>query len=237
MTSLRRIDGIRHRFPAGILTLTLCGAFATALYGCGGNSATSTSGTQHVSTTGAAALSTTDPTPSGTAPVSYDGPTLRTPAIAPPIVLHNYLGQSVDTAAYRGKAVLLTFIYTHCPDTCPLIVATLHNALGLLGSRASKVQIVGVSTDPKGDTRKAITGFLARRSMIGRMQYLVGSRRALIPVWRSWGISASKPTNQDQVNHTALVYGITGSGRVTTIYPANFTAADIAHDVPLLASH
>lgn len=197
-----------------------------------GGSASSTGGTgppgKHVTATTAAANGK---------PASYDGPTLENPVMAPPIVLTDYLGHRVDTGSYRGKAVLLTFIYTHCPDVCPLIVANLHNALALLGRRSSEVRIVAVSTDPRGDTNQAIASFLARRGMTGRMEYLVGSRRTLIPVWRAWGISTSKPTNQDQVNHSALVYGITGSGKVTIVYPANFTPKEISHDVPLLATH
>ncbi len=58
----------------------------------------------------------------------------------------------------------------------------------------------------------------------------------LAPVWRAWGITASNPTLHDQVNHSALVYGITGHGKVVTVYPANFKPAAVAHDVPLLAS-
>jgi len=37
------------------------------------------------------------------------------------------------------------------------------------------------------------------------------------------------------VSHSALVYGISASGRLTTVYPANFEPAEIAHDVPRLA--
>lgn len=164
-----------------------------------------------------------------------DGPTLANPAPEPPLVLRNYLGNRVNLASYRGRAVLLTFIYTHCRDVCPLIVANLHNALERLGPKAASVQVIGVSTDPKGDTRSAIGAFLAQRGMTGRMEYLVGSRRALVPVWKSWGISASNPTGEDEVAHTAVVYGITASGRIATAYAANFTPAQIAHDVPVLA--
>ena len=42
--------------------------------------------------------------------------------------------------------------------------------------------------------------------------------------------------NPDQVEHSALIYGISGSGKVTTLYPANFKPAQIVHDVPLLAA-
>jgi protein SCO1/2 len=167
---------------------------------------------------------------------SFDGPTLSTPAAEPPLALRDTLGHGVDISSYRGKAVLVTFIYTHCPDVCPLITANLHNALGLLGPQAAKVQIIAVSTDPRGDTRAAVSAFLARHAMTGRMEYLVGTRAALTPVWRAWGVSATNPTANDQVNHTAAVYGISGSGRVMTLYASNFKPSDIAHDVPLLAS-
>lgn len=210
-------------------------AAALALTGCGGSSGSSA--TAHSAGSGASTQQSAPTTTGGTpTAVSYDGPTLQNPAPAPDIALRDYLGHHVDLASYRGKAVLLTFIYTHCPDTCPLIVATLHNALDLLGRRASEARVVAVSTDPRGDTRGSVASFLARRQMTGRMEYLVGSRSTLVPVWRAWGISASKPTSQDEVNHTALVYGITASGKVTVIYPANFTAKDVAHDVPLLAA-
>lgn len=237
----RRVGGLGC---AGALTAVLAG-LALTVAGCGasapgpasqggGTAAASTSSAG--SSSGSSSAASTSRSGSATQ-VSYRGPTLQTPSPAPPIILRNYLGQQVDTASYRGKALLVTFIYTHCPDTCPLIVANLHNALRLLGRRTSEVQIVGVSTDPRGDTRQAVAAFLARHEMTGRMQYLTGSRAALVPVWRAWGISTSRPTSQDRVNHSALVYGITGSGKVTVVYPSNFTPADIAHDVPLLAAH
>ena len=72
---------------------------------------------------------------------SFDAPTLTEPRAAPPLRLDDALGHRVNIASYRGRAVLVTFIYTHCPDTCPLIVANLHNALALLGPRAGRVQI------------------------------------------------------------------------------------------------
>lgn len=233
LISLHRV-AVRPPRRHAALALTLLAGVAPALGGCGSSTPGSAA---HGGGTRAARTSASSSSSGSGQAVSYRGPTLQTPSPAPPIILRNYLGQQVDTASYRGKALLVTFIYTHCPDTCPLIVANLHNALRLLGRRSSEVRIVGVSTDPRGDTRQAVAAFLARHEMTGRMQYLTGSHAALVPVWRAWGINASKPTSQDRVNHSALVYGITGSGKVTVVYPSNFTPADIAHDVPLLASH
>ena len=71
---------------------------------------------------------------------------------APGLSLRDYRGKLVNLSAYRGKAVLVTFLYTHCPDVCPLITSNLRVAQAKLGAEASKLQIVAVSVDPHGDT-------------------------------------------------------------------------------------
>jgi protein SCO1/2 len=158
------------------------------------------------------------------------------PQPAPSLGLHNYLGESVDLGQYKGKAVLITFIYTHCPDTCPLIVSHIKTALALLGPKAKDVQVIAVSTDPRGDNRRTVTAFVDDHGMAGRMKYLIGSKAELGHVWKDWNIVA-KPAKagRDLVEHSALIYGIGADGKVTTLYPANFKPAQLVHDVPLLA--
>jgi protein SCO1 len=164
---------------------------------------------------------------------------LSPPTQAPPLALRNYLGQPVDLESYRGKAVLVTFLYTNCPDICPLITSNLRVAQNLMSKSAlAKTQIIAVSVDPKGDTPKAVAAFLARHEMTGRMQYLVGSASELARVWKAWGVGSQRDVQQPQfVNHSGLIYGITASGRRTTLYTASFRPAAVAHDAPLLATH
>ncbi|HEX3434990.1 MAG TPA: SCO family protein [Solirubrobacteraceae bacterium] len=164
---------------------------------------------------------------------------LSPPAPAPPIVLRNYLGKEVNLSSFRGKAVLVTFLYTNCPDICPLITSNLRVAQNLMGAKvASKVQIIAVSVDPKGDTKQAVASFLAHHEMTGRMQYLVGSAHELARVWKAWGVGSERDANQPQfINHSGLIYGITASGKRTTLYSASFKPADVAHDAPLLAAN
>src|SRR5271169_833336 len=85
---------------------------------------------------------------------AFDAQAVLTPVSqAPPLALHNYLGQPVNIDSYRGKAVLVTFLYTNCPDVCPLITSNLRVAQNLMGTAvASKAQIIAVSVDPRGDT-------------------------------------------------------------------------------------
>jgi protein SCO1 len=169
----------------------------------------------------------------------FDAQGLLSPvAQAPPLALHSYLGQPVNIDSYRGKAVLVTFLYTNCPDICPLITSNLRVALNLMGpAEASKVQIIAVSVDPRGDTPKAVGAFLARHEMTGRMQYLIGSAQELARVWQAWGVGSERDAQQPQfINHSGLIYGITASGKRETIYAATFQPAEIVHDVPLLAA-
>jgi protein SCO1 len=162
---------------------------------------------------------------------------LKPPTTAPALALRNYLGKPVNLDAYRGKAALVTFIYTHCPDVCPLITSNLRVAQNLMGPKvAAKVQIIAVSVDSRGDTKKAVTSFLAQHEMTGRMQYLVGSTPELARVWKAWGVGSERDAKQpDLVEHSGLIFGISASGKRTTLYSASFKPADIAHDVPLLA--
>jgi protein SCO1/2 len=203
------------------LTLGLV-ALAVLVAGCGGGAKSST---------GTAA--------SGSSAPKYAGIAATPVKPAPPLSLTDSLGRRVDLNQYRGKAVLITFIYVHCPDVCPLIVGNLHSAQEQLGSQADKLQIIAVSVDPKGDTPATVKTFLSQHQMTGRMEYLLGSRSQLEPVWRAWHVlSKATPSKSDPdlVEHSALIYGVSASGKISSLYPQNFKPEQIVHDVPILAS-
>jgi len=168
----------------------------------------------------------------------FDG-AVATPALpAPPLALNNYLGQPINLTQFRGKVVLVTFLYANCPTLCPVIAANLHAAQDLMGSEASHVQLLAVSVDPRGDTPRAVGAFLKKHDLVGRMQYLIGNARQLSTVWAHWNVGSARDAQQpDLINHSGLVYGIAASGKLTTLYPGNFTPPQIVHDIPgLLAS-
>jgi protein SCO1/2 len=209
-----------RRAPRLVIALAALAALTLAIAGCGGNgnSQTAASGTSNAKYAGVAAL-----------PLKP----------APPLALEDSLGRAVNLEQFRGKAVFVTFIYDHCPDVCPLIVGNLRTAQAQLGPDAGSLQIVAVSVDPKGDTPRTVKAFLAEHRMTGRMEYLLGSRPQLEGVWHAWHILAKAPPAKgarDLVEHSALVYGISGSGQLTTLYPQSFRPEQIVHDVPILAS-
>jgi protein SCO1/2 len=179
-------------------------------------------------------------TATSAAKVDYKAEAVLSPATAePPLKLRNYLGQPVNIDSYRGNPVLITFVYTHCPDVCPLMISNLRVAQNLMGAGgAQKAQVIAVSVDARGDTPKTVKAFLKAHEMTGRMQYLIGSQQELSRVWKAWGVGSERDAkNPDFVEHSGLVYGITASGKRAVLYSASFKPAAIAHDVPLLASN
>ena len=207
--------------------LATCAAVTAALAGCGSSGSS-----------GAQASKATAKAPATAAkPAALAAPSEASPPYqAPDFTLRDSLGHTVSLSDYRGKAVLLTFIYDHCPDVCPLIVSSLHNALAKLGPQASKAQVIAVSVDPKGDTPKTVASFLKFHAMTGKMEYLIGSKRKLAPVWKAWGVKVEASPDDREVGHSAFVYGITGQGKVRALYPSNFKAGWVSHDVPILAA-
>ncbi len=181
---------------------------------------------------GCGSSSRASPTTSASA---FEGLTLDPPRPTPALALRDYTGHAADLAALRGKVVLVTFVYTHCPDVCPLIVSNLAAARRELSSEARDLQIIAVTVDPKRDTPNAVKQFLAARRATGAMDYLIGSRKQLLPVWKAWGIAVSTNKYEQTEGHTAVVFGITPSGKIAVAYPSSFTPAEIVHDVPLLA--
>jgi protein SCO1/2 len=161
---------------------------------------------------------------------------LSPPRKAPQIALRDQNGRLFKLSSLRGKAVYLTFVYSHCPDVCPLLLQALGAAKRSLANPAS-MQIVAVSVDPKGDTPKAVRSFLHARLLTGKVRWLLGTRAQLRPVWAAYNIlTRSLPASPAIIEHASLIYGIDARGRIRVGYPASpLKPAWISHDVPILA--
>lgn len=218
-----------HRLHLPI-ALALAALLALAGAACGGDDEPESGKTQQQGAAPAGEKKATAAMP------KYAGAVATPPKQAPALQLKDSTGKPFDISEHRGKVVLLTWLYVKCPDVCPLIVSNLKVAQTKLGAKAKDLVIVAVSTDPERDTPKAVNKFLEARGMEDRMQYLVGSESRLHSVWETWGVTAeAAASNPDLIEHWSATYGISASGRITTLYPANFKPDQIVHDVPLLA--
>jgi len=136
-------------------------------------------------------------------------------AIAPDFTLTDGpTGQVVSLSALRGSVVLLTFLYTRCPDVCPLTAEEIRAARDRMGTSANDVVFVAVSVDPIGDTPASTKQFVKDHGVESTMRYLIGSQAALSRVWQAYGIAQAVSTNE--VLHSDVIYLIdkTEHGRV-----------------------
>jgi len=184
-----------------------------------------------VSACGGSGSSSADAASGSTSP--FRGPALITPKPAPDFALRDQNGELVRMSDQRGKVVLLTFLYTHCPDVCPLIAENLNQTLRTLGPARGKVRVIAVSVDPKGDTAKSVRHFVRTHHLLPQFHYLTGTPTQLAAVWKSYGIFVN-PEHLDAVDHTAYTALVDASGKERVLFPSNMRSPAVTHDVRYL---
>ncbi len=154
---------------------------------------------------------------------------------APVFRLADARGGDVATGELRGRPYVVTFLYTDCTDTCPLIAAELRRTLDLLGPRSRDVAVLAVSADPKSDTRAAVRRWLMERRMPRNFHYLIGSRQELKPVWDAY-YALPQRHDDPKSTHSASIWLVDARGRWRTKFSGGFPVppADIAHDLRIL---
>jgi protein SCO1/2 len=165
-------------------------------------------------------------------PPAFRGTPLNPPVRTTGFSLRDQSGKQLSLASLRGKYVILTFLYTRCPDVCPLIADQLNLALTRLGPARRNVRVLAVSVDPRHDTRAAVRRYVAEHRLLPQFRYLTGTRAQLAPVWRAYHVAAMQYTGG--VNHSAYEMLIDQSGRGRVIYDARVKAGAVVHDLGLL---
>jgi protein SCO1/2 len=158
---------------------------------------------------------------------------------APAFQLKDQDGATVSLIQFRGQPVVLAFLYTHCPDVCPLTAEKMHTTATQLGTAASKVAWIAVSVDPTGDTPDAAKQFVATHGLTGRLQFLLGSREALAPVWADYHLAATSDATPatGAAPHTGGVYLIDKQGRERVYLASGFRPETLAQDLTTLINH
>jgi protein SCO1/2 len=148
--------------------------------------------------------------------------------LAPDFELRDQDGETLRMRDLRGKIVAVTFLYTHCEDTCPATAQQIRGALDDLGH---DVPVVAVSVDPRNDTEASARAFLSEQRVTGRIRFALGSREQLEPIWNAYGTSPQKV----QQEHSARLVLVDRRGRQRIGFPMQQTSPDmIAHDLRVL---
>ena len=171
--------------------------------------------------------------------------------------LYDQFGSEVSLSERRGDVVILTFLYTDCPDICPVVAGHLADVRDQLSEgpeSMDRVSIIAVSVDPERDTIQRAREYSERNGLLGDWSYLVGEREQLERVWAEYYVSPlpvgeehidSDPIHQDgstdslyklisgayMVDHQAPVYLIDREGTLRVQFSLPFRPGDVAEDV------
>lgn len=150
--------------------------------------------------------------------------------------LTDHTGKARTIADFKGKAVLIFFGYTQCPDVCPTTMAEMATVMKELGPQADKVQVLFVTLDPERDTQELLSNYVP--AFDARFLGLYGDKAATAAVAKEFKIFYQKVPGKSAdsytIDHTAGSYVFDPQGRVRLFVKHGQGAAPIAHDLKLL---
>ncbi|MGH7458228.1 MAG: SCO family protein [Longimicrobiaceae bacterium] len=154
---------------------------------------------------------------------------------APDLLLTDHRGQPFRLSNLRGRAVLLFFGFTHCPDVCPATLDKLSRVSLALGER---VAVVMVTVDPERDTPGVLGRYLQN---FGPNVTGVTRPGSLEVLYREYGVYAGRApghgghgAGRDALAHTSAVYGFNRDGKLRVVIPPEATREEVTHDARLL---
>jgi protein SCO1/2 len=161
-------------------------------------------------------------------PLRFEGAVVPNGLKAPDFSLTDERGRRVGMSDFRGRPVVVTFLYTTCEDTCPAQAQTIKGAFAELGR---DLPALAVAVDPPRDDPRRARLFLSEQRMTGRLRFALGTRAELAPVWKGFAV---QPQRED-LEHTGRLVLVDARGRQRVSYPIDKAAPEaIAHDLRLL---
>ncbi len=159
----------------------------------------------------------------------------RLPVIgpAPPFRLTSQDGGAVALADYRGKGGALTFIYTQCPDICPLLTQKMVDVQDALGAEfGAKIAFVSITLDPERDTAEVLKDYAQFwGAKLDGWAFLTGSPEAVRDVTRRYGVFFAKKED-GSVDHTQLTTLVDADGQMRVQYlGARFDPEELRRDL------
>lgn len=152
--------------------------------------------------------------------------------------LPDHNGKSRTLADFKGKAVVVFFGYTQCPDVCPTTMAEMAEVLRQLGPLADKVQVLFVTVDPERDTPELLSKYVP--AFDARFLGLVGDKAATEKVAKEFRVFYQKVPGKDPgsytMDHTAGSYVFDPQGRIRLFVRHGQGTEPIVHDLKLLLS-
>jgi len=162
--------------------------------------------------------------------------TVLTPTAAPDFTLTDGIsGKPFTLSSQQGKVIVLSFLYTHCPDVCPLTAERFRQAQQkLTDDERDRTLFIAVSVDPGQDTPEAVQAFARDHGLVRSFVFLVGSAAQLQAVWSRYGIRTEADPTTTFVGHSDAIYLVDRKGQARVLTHSDITADALAGDLKLL---
>jgi protein SCO1/2 len=164
------------------------------------------------------------------APEPLAGTDLGTDPAPDVTLLDGVSGAPLRLSSLKGSVVVLTFLYTKCPDTCPLTAEMFRQTQRELGSEADRVHFVAITVDPANDTPAAVQQFSRAHGLERNWHYLIGQREQVAPVLQSYGIGTI-PDPSGLVGHSDAIFLIDARFRARVLLHSPELGAALTKDV------
>jgi protein SCO1/2 len=144
---------------------------------------------------------------------------------APDFTLRDSTNRLFALSRLRGRVVLLSFIYTSCTTTCPLLtqrMALLSDELRKSGLWPSSVSFLSITVDPERDTAAALVNYARLLDAVDpNWRFLREQPPRLRPVLAAYDEWTKRLPDGD-IDHPARVYLIDRRGDIREIYGISF---------------
>jgi protein SCO1/2 len=164
--------------------------------------------------------------------ISKDPP-LPNIAPAPAFTLTSQDGAAVSLADFRGKVVAVTFIYTLCTGTCPVLTPMMSFVQDRLGRDfGTKIAFVSITVDPERDTPQVLKEYArAFGADLGGWAFLTGASETIREVTRRYRVFAATATGGD-IDHSFLTSVVDPRGILRVQYlGARFDPEEFRRDL------
>lgn len=133
---------------------------------------------------------------------------------APAWRLTDQHGHVISLSSFRGRAVVLEFMDSHCTDICPLVSEEFVDANRYLGAAASKVVFLAVNVNLYHASVKDMLSYSREHQLVSipSWHFVTGPTAELKSVWRAYGIEVRAPNPNTDIIHTSAIYFIDPSG-------------------------
>lgn len=134
-------------------------------------------------------------------------------------------GKIRSSDEFKGKYMLVFFGYTRCPDTCPVTLAVMSEAMNELGEKSGKVQPVFITLDPKRDTPARLKEYMV--NFYPGFVALTGEKSALEKVKKNYFVAAEQGEG-GKIGHSSYVYLMDKNGEYISHFGPQASSEEMA---------